>query len=120
MASPSRAMVLLASGRAGSVPATLCDETDAGYLVDSVKSRNMWTFFTVLAHTRLYAHTPNLSPAHGRLYRIGAHRLGTIGQDSGQRRSRTLPARLKRHRARGDPHDGEPVVRPLPGLAAGG
>jgi hypothetical protein len=75
--------------------------------------------FTAIVQAVRHADTPNLSSADGRLHRIGDHRLGVAVPGSGQRRS-AVPARLWGSRARGGAHDGEPVVRPFPQLAAWG
>src|SRR6185312_12536390 len=85
-----------------------------------IAARPAWPSWRAAVHTERHADTPDLSTADGRLHRSSHHRIGVPRPDSGQGRPRAVTERFERRQARSRADDGEPVVRPLPRLAARG
>ena len=83
-----------------------------------IAAQSVWQSGCAAVHTVTHADTPDLPAADGRLHRSGGHRLGIPRPDRGQGLHGAVTERLERHQARRRADDGEPVVRPLPRLAA--
>jgi len=85
-----------------------------------IAAQSVWPSGCAAGHTVPYADSPDFSTADGRLHRSGDHGLGVPRPDSGQSLHSAVTERFERHQARSRADDGEPVVRPLPRLAARG